>query len=187
MRLEFDFTRDDYAALAFAKSPSASTRRKAALLLASLALLVALLMGVLTVATGSLAWADDPLLQVLLYAIAVVLGLLALVSLLLALLRVWVRRLPRDDGATLGHHVLEVEDDGIRVEGRSGSSLVRWDAILDVRTTDDHVFMYVDRMAALVIPKRAFASADECAGFVERARSDRHRRPTGVPRPDSSW
>lgn len=172
MQLEFDLTRDDYAALTFARSPSATVTRRRWLLLAVLLTLVAALMGLLTFLTGGTAWVDDaPLLRPLLYLIGAALGAFAAVSALVAGLRVWVRRLPRDDGATLGRHQIELEEAGFHVEGRSGRAFVRWSAVVEVLEVEAHVFLYVDRMMAYVIPKRAFATAGDCARFVEFARS----------------
>ncbi|MCC6899429.1 MAG: YcxB family protein [Polyangiaceae bacterium] len=171
MQLEFDLTRDDYAALAFARSPSASRVRQRWGLLAVLLCLVALLMALLTFLTGGTEWLDDtPLLRPLLYLIGGSLGAFALVSALVAGLRLWVRRLPRDDGATLGRHQIELADDGFHVEGRSGRAFVRWSAVVELREVEAHVFLYVDRMMAYVIPKRAFASPGECARFVAFAK-----------------
>jgi hypothetical protein len=122
MQLEFDLTRDDYAALTFARSPSTTVTRLRWLVLAALLTLVAALMGLLTFLTGGTAWVDDaPLLRPLLYLIGGALGAFAVVSALVAALRIWVRRLPRDDGATLGRHQIELEEAGFHVEGRSGA------------------------------------------------------------------
>ncbi|MBI3201482.1 MAG: YcxB family protein [Myxococcales bacterium] len=171
MQLEFDLTRDDYAALTFARSPGTVATRKRWLLLAGLLSLVALLMALLTFLTGGTAWLDDaPLLRPLLYLIGGSLGAFALVSALVAGLRLWVRRLPRDDGATLGRHQIELCEEGFHVEGRSGRAFVRWSAVVELLEVEAHVFLYVDRMMAYVIPKRAFASPGECARFVDFAK-----------------
>lgn len=178
MQLEFDLTRDDYAALTFARSPSTSVVRKRWLLLAGLLTAAALLMGALTLLTGGTEWLDDaPLLRPLLYLIGGTLGAFALLSALVAGLRLWVRRLPREDGATLGRHQIELSETGFHVEGRSGRAFVRWSAVVELLEVEAHVFLYVDRMMAYVIPKRAFAGSGECDRFVDFARKHIRVRP----------
>lgn len=70
----------------------------------------------------------------------------------------------------LGRHQIELDETGFHVEGRAGRSFIRWSGVVEVLEVEAHVFLYVDRMMAYVIPKRAFASAGECARFVEFAR-----------------
>lgn len=177
MRVSFELTRDDYAALSFARSPSPMLSKTRWLVLAALCGAVLVLMGLLSWLTGGLEWLDEtPLLRPLLYAAGVCLGALVALALLLRALRAWVRRLPREDGATLGPHELSLDEAGLRVTGRSGHSFVAWPAIVEIRETGDHLFLYVDRMMAYVVPKRAFASPAECASFAEFARARAGRR-----------
>lgn len=172
MRVSFELTRDDYAALTFHKaSPPRMTRQRLLVLALLLGVMVGL-MGLLTLLHGGLAWVDEaPLLRPLLWAIGIAVGAFVAISALLWALRLWVRRLPRDDGATLGEHTLEVDEDGFHVEGRSGRAFVKWSAIVEVRETNEHLFLFVDRMLAYVVPKRAFTSADECAAFADYVRA----------------
>ncbi len=172
MRVSFELTRDDYAALTFHKAPSPRMTRQRLLVLALLLGLMVGLMGLLTLLHGGLAWIDEaPLLRPLLWVIGIAVGAFVALSALLWALRVWVRRLPREDGATLGEHTLEVGEEGFHVEGRSGRSFVKWTAVVEVRETREHVFLFVDRMLAYVVPKRAFASTAECASFVDHAKA----------------
>ncbi len=172
MRVSFELTRDDYAALTFHRAPPHPLTRQRLLVLALLLGLMVGLMGLLTLFHGSLAWIEEaPLLRPLLWAIGVAVGAFLALSALLWALRVWIRRLPRDDGATLGEHTLEVGEEGFHVEGRSGRSFVKWSAVVEVRETSNHVFLFVDRMLAYVVPKRAFPSGAECASFVDHAKA----------------
>lgn len=177
VRIEFELTRDDYAALTFARAPSAGVMRRRILALLALATAALGLMALLTLLTGDLAWVDDaPLMRPLLYLTAGVLAAFVAVSLSLVGLRAWVRRLPRDDGATLGAHQLELGEEGFVVEGRAGRSFVRWSAIVELRETSEHVFLFVDRMLAYVVPKRAFAADPDCRAFVELVQAKLGRR-----------
>jgi len=172
MRVSYELTRDDYAALTFAKAPPRRTTRLRLLVLGVLIGVVLGLMALLTWLTGGLAWIDDlPGFRLLLWVTASVLAAFLALTALLAGLRLWVRRLPRDDGATLGRHELEVGEDGLHVEGRSGRAFVRWSAIVELRETDEHVFLYVDRMLAYVVPKRAFGDGAELERFLGLARA----------------
>jgi hypothetical protein len=60
-----------------------------------------------------------------------------------------------------GWHRVSVRDEGITEEGQHSRSTFSWDAVEKVAMTDDHVYVYVSAMAAIIIPRRAFASEAE--------------------------
>lgn len=178
MQVRFELTRDDYAALTFARAPSSAQMRRRFLVLGVLLTLVVLLLGLLTLLTGDLSFVDRaPLLRPLSYATAATLAAFFLLSLALVGVRRWVRSVPRDDGALLGVHELELSDAGFTVEGRAGRSFVRWSAVVELRETESHVFLFVDRMLAYVVPKRAFSDRDACAHFVTYVRGHTRANP----------
>lgn len=172
VRVEFEIDREDFAEAVLAVAERRPIRRWQWVLLGSLAVAVLVLMGLITALTGNLSWLDDsPLFRPLLYALGVVLGLLFLVLALRAALRMWVRSRPRDDGSVLGWHAIELDEEGLREETRHGKSTVTWSGVLEVREAPNHVFLFVDRGQAHVIPVRAFASDQARQAFVDFARA----------------
>jgi len=76
------------------------------------------------------------------------------------------RMRPADDGVVLGSQELFLEDAGIRQQSGHHQSVFRWTLIRAVAVTDRHVFVMVDRIAGIILPRRAFSSDGEREQFV---------------------
>lgn len=177
--VELELTRDDYVAAVFSKADERMPKRWQWLLLGALLGLALLLMGAVSLLTGGLEWLDEaPLVRPLIYAIGVVLGLMVVVLGLVAALRAWVRRMPRDDGAVLGWHRVALTEDGVHIETRAGRSFVAWSGVFEIHDRGEHILLFIDRGAAHVVPKRAFSSTGEAQRFVQIARERSDRSPT---------
>lgn len=74
---------------------------------------------------------------------------------------------PRPDGASLGARTFEITSDGLWERSRHYETLTRWLGVCEVDETRTHFFVYIDNCQAHIIPKRAFADADECRRFGE--------------------
>lgn len=173
MRIEFELDRADFAAFAEAvwqRRVAAGPSRRRWALLGVLALIAVLLGALLTLLRGDVGWLSDPIMKLLLWAIAVVLGMLLVVTALMALLRRFLVGRPPRDPAMLGWRAIELTDDGVVETTSSGSELTRWVGICEVRETEAQIHLCLSSASAHVVPKRAFASAGDIARFVERAR-----------------
>lgn len=171
MRVEFELTRDDYAAFAFAKASQRALKRWQWGLLGALLALLVVLMALLTVITGDLSWVDEtPWMRPAFWGLSTVLALMLVLAVLRIALRVWVRSLPRDDGAVLGWHRVALEEDGLHEETRVGTAFVKWSGVVEVRDAGDYILVFIDRSIAHVVPKRAFASGAEARHFLELAK-----------------
>jgi hypothetical protein len=177
VRVEFDFDRDDFAGAVLAKAQKHAIRPWQWVLLAVLVALVLALMAALTLLSGDLTWLNDaPFVLPLLYTAAGVFTLLFLALGARAAIRSWVRSRPRDDGAILGWHAVEVDDDGFHEETRHGKSSVTWSGVLSVRDESGFVFLDVDRGHAHAIPSRAFSSDEDRRAFVDFVATHMTRR-----------
>jgi len=74
---------------------------------------------------------------------------------------------PAKDGIILGWRTYIVEKDGVRVNSETSQLSVSWKGVRAVEQTGEHIFIYIDRGTALIVPKRAFASVDDETRFVE--------------------
>jgi hypothetical protein len=63
-----------------------------------------------------------------------------------------------------------IGSEGVRTESETGHSLVRWRGIKEVIAASDTFYLDLGGNAAIVIPKRAFSSADDAADFLSFAR-----------------
>ena len=75
----------------------------------------------------------------------------------------------------LTDNTLELRDDGFLTENRFGRSECRWGMVQKLHRTRRHILIYTARSQAIVVPRRAFASAsdwDAFYEFLERHRAD---------------
>ena len=57
----------------------------------------------------------------------------------------------------------------LRISSEKGVSDVRWTAFLDVRRSDDRLFIFMSKRQAFIIPRRAFDSDQDFEAFVTAA------------------
>jgi hypothetical protein len=70
-------------------------------------------------------------------------------------------------GTFLSGFEAHAERDGLRLKGDWGETYYRWKAVLGVKETQTHLFVYLDRLTAVLIPKRGFASRADAKGFAD--------------------
>lgn len=153
-------TRADFAALQHAWSERARARvGRARLMGATIAPLV-----VAAVLVPTLRLGDFAFLALLIGVLAMLVGT-AWASLLL---RRW--SVPDEDGLLLGRVRTELSSDGIRSLRGHSSSFVRWSALKDVTCTGSHVFLWVDRLSAFIIPARDLPEGLDARAAAESIR-----------------
>ncbi len=60
----------------------------------------------------------------------------------------------QDISAHLGSQTLELNDDGIGYSDATGNGLISWSTIKRVDTDDEHTFIFVSDVSALIVPHR---------------------------------
>ncbi len=68
------------------------------------------------------------------------------------------RMRPAEDGYIVGAQEVFIEEEGIRQRSSRHQSVFQWPLIRAVAVTDQHVFVMVDRIAGIILPRRAFSS-----------------------------
>jgi hypothetical protein len=71
------------------------------------------------------------------------------------------------------HHIT-LTPAGIEEVSEQGSSATPWPVVERIVVTDKHAFIYINALAAVIIPRRAFADPAQFAAFVRTAQED-HR------------
>lgn len=66
----------------------------------------------------------------------------------------------REGGSYLGARHYTLDARGIAAEGRNGYSLTLWTAVLEMTEAPDTVLLWTDPVAAVMVPKDAFATAE---------------------------
>ncbi len=95
---------------------------------------------------------------------AVVFGSIYLGGMFLALKR--TGKLPSDNGSVLGKKKFVITDDGLVEETENNTNLQKWKSITSIETNKCSVFIFVDTIAAYVIPKRFFKDENEQNLFI---------------------
>jgi len=103
---------------------------------------------------------------------AALIGAFMVTTVFAAVSRRQIRRLrPSDDGLFLGAQQVTLGDDGIHQESSHHQALYRWPLVQSVGITEQHVFVMVDRIGGIILPKRAFSTDGEREQFVSEIRS----------------
>jgi YcxB-like protein len=77
----------------------------------------------------------------------------------------WHRKI----GDTLADCTLSISPEGVFWSDKQTESRLRWSAVKRTRATRDHLAFYLDTDAALIIPRRAFASPAKAEAFLQAA------------------
>lgn len=88
-----------------------------------------------------------------------------------------IARLQRSAGGIpeswLGPHIYELREDGIHTRNANGTGIVHWRAVREVHDAPGHLFLRLDNITTLVIPKRsldAHGGAEAVRAEIERLR-----------------
>jgi|SRR5262245_27686219 len=87
-----------------------------------------------------------------------------------ALLPLYHRGVFAGQPVALGETKLVVDNRGVASNMGDIVLAMPWPSITRVVETDDHVFLMYARLAAIIVPRRAFASADQARRFAAFAR-----------------
>jgi YcxB-like protein len=74
--------------------------------------------------------------------------------------------IPAPDGFILGQRQVTLSDDGLRDTSQRHESFFQWRGVRGAEVTDQHVFVMVDNIAAVIVPRRAFSKDSEREQFV---------------------
>lgn len=174
MRIEFDHTPDDwraYVRFVGARTRTALRRNFWAGLIGSAAFAALAIAST----TGALASSSS---------FALIFGVAAVALIWDAALR-WRRSAAVVPESWLGSATYELRDDGIAVTTSTGSSLIEWRAVKGVDETTDHLFVRIDQITSVVLPKRHL----ESCGGAQAVRAEIERRVAqarGEPMPSTA-
>lgn len=75
-----------------------------------------------------------------------------------------------DNPNLLGRRVFTISPDGIREQWPYGEHRYTWSGVVRIETGEERAFFYVGSSEVQIVPRRAFASAEEFDHFVATAR-----------------
>jgi hypothetical protein len=84
------------------------------------------------------------------------------------ILKLVAMRAPASKAGTLGEHSLTATDEGLIEITSVKNSFTKWQGVLEILMVKNYIIIYIDNMAAHVIPKRAFINEQEAVDFYHR-------------------
>lgn len=76
-------------------------------------------------------------------------------------------KLPSGNGSILGKKKYTITEDGFIEESENSKNIQKWEGIKSVETNRNSVFLFVDNIAAYIIPKRFFSDEEEMNNFIK--------------------
>jgi hypothetical protein len=77
------------------------------------------------------------------------------------------KRLASENSPILGKRKFIITDEGLTEESENSRNLQKWKGIKSIETNKNSIFIFVDNLAAYVIPKRFFKDQAEQQLFIE--------------------
>ncbi|MBI9055469.1 MAG: YcxB family protein [Bacteroidales bacterium] len=74
--------------------------------------------------------------------------------------------MPDKNGEILGEKTYLLLEDGLKQVSESGESFIKWIGIKSLEENENYLFVFVDKIAAYVIPKKFFADTSELNEFI---------------------
>jgi Peptidase C13 family/YcxB-like protein len=78
---------------------------------------------------------------------------------------------PEQEGPLLGAHTFTLTPEGFEDYGNASFSRTRWSAVQAIQETAHHLFVFIDKTTAHIIPRRSFATPEDYEVFVHTLRA----------------
>ncbi|EOD8958304.1 YcxB family protein [Providencia stuartii] len=82
------------------------------------------------------------------------------------LLKTFNRAIPDEGGYLFCEKEYRFDEIGLHEVSKYGNALIKWESFKFVRTDGDLLYLFIDRVFAIIIPARCFASTEESQQFV---------------------
>lgn len=99
------------------------------------------------------------------------LAVLLFITFALRLVQVLNKAIPDDNGFLFTEREYCIDEEGIHEKSIHGTSLIKWSAVQYIRTDGDLLYLYLDRIYAIIIPARSFASEQASQQFIQYVKS----------------
>ena len=170
MKVDYQVNRDDYAA--FFRYTLLHTEHGRQLRLKNYASLAKWTAPMILVLDLLLLYSRAPLTHVLLLNALLALSIMAAAKPLVvrAVVRRIRRRMERAGGKSLyAPTTMAIDAEGISLRNDYAQGRTPWHAVQQVEQTPQHIFVFLDALNGLAVPKRCFASKDDATEFFDRA------------------
>lgn len=92
---------------------------------------------------------------------------MALIVLALVAHRLQRRMMPKEGSAVLGRKTVVLSDEWVRVDAELGTSYIRWSYIRGVYEMPEHVYLIIEPINGVILPRREFENPETLTAIVE--------------------
>ncbi|BDX37821.1 hypothetical protein CYCD_11760 [Tenuifilaceae bacterium CYCD] len=78
-----------------------------------------------------------------------------------------IRKMPDENGSILEEKTYIFSEEGLKQISTNSESFTKWNAFKSIEENKKYIFLFVDKIAAYVIPKRVFQDSKEMNDFVD--------------------
>ncbi|SMO70149.1 YcxB-like protein [Saccharicrinis carchari] len=78
-----------------------------------------------------------------------------------------IKRIPDSSGSILGEKTYLMEENGFKEISESSETLTSWEGLKEIQESKDYYFLFVDKIAAYIIPKRSFRNKMQEQDFID--------------------
>lgn len=99
--------------------------------------------------------------------VAFIIALFLFLLIAARILQTFSRAIPDEGSYLLCEKKYHFDESGLHETSQYGSSLIKWESFKFIKTDGDLLYLFLDRVYAIIIPARCFASIEESQCFVE--------------------
>ena len=78
-----------------------------------------------------------------------------------------IKKMPDENGEILSEKAYLLSDDGLKEVSTNNESFTKWSGFKSIEENKKYIFLFVDKIAAYIIPKRVFKDSEEVTQFLE--------------------
>jgi len=78
-----------------------------------------------------------------------------------------IKKMPDENGSILEEKTYIFSEEGLKQISTNSESFTKWNAFKSIEENKKYIFLFVDKIAAYVIPKRIFQDSKEINDFVD--------------------
>jgi hypothetical protein len=78
-----------------------------------------------------------------------------------------VKKMPDENGEILGEKTYLLSNEGLKQISANSESFNRWNGFKSIEENNKYIFLFVDKIAAYIIPKRVFQDSKEMTNFLD--------------------
>ncbi|QCJ69459.1 hypothetical protein C9446_06035 [Providencia heimbachae] len=105
-------------------------------------------------------------------SIAFIISLFLFLFVAARILQTFSRAIPDVDSYLLSEKEYRIDEQGLHETTKFGYAFFKWDAFKLIKTEGDLMYLFIDRVSAIIIPARSFNSAQDRQQFIQTVKRE---------------